>query len=204
MDKRSLINSLIKRVESGKGLSDKTFIKVVGQDRFKAISCEWQSDKKSERMRKPASVKQYEKLVTKACLYAAIYERLSSGYPRNTLKTAKYAHKVDSAFEKVLEYAREATTNDNDFPLWLDRNPLDFHSPDPRSIPRVIGGKSAYCLNKAKHPYPKLTKREFILMTLQRELDKVNEVSLEAFMKDKDFHIQPKKLRNVDFSGFKF
>lgn len=204
MDKRSLINSLIKRVESGKGLSDKAFIKVVGQERFKSISCEWKSDKKTERIRKPVSVKQYEKLVTKACLYSALYERLSSGYPRNTLKAAKYANKADSAFERALEYAREATTIDNEFPLWLDRNPLDFHSPDQSSIPRVIGGKSAYCQNKAKHPYKKLLKQEFTLMKLQHELDHVNEVSLEAFMEDQGFQIKPKESRNLDFSGFRF
>ena len=204
MDKRSLINSLIKRVESGKGLSDKTLIKVVGQDGFKAISCEWQSDKKSERIRKPATVKQYEKLVTKACLYSAIYERLSSGYPRNTLKAAKYANKVDSAFERALEYAREATTIDNEFPLWLDRNPLDFHSPDLSSIPRVIGGKSAYCLNKSKQPYKKLTKQEFTLMKLQRELDNVNEVSLETFMVDTNTVTLIENKKSLDFSGFKF
>ena len=204
MDKKSLINNLIKRVESGKGLSDKAFIKVVGQERFMAISCEWKSDKKTERIRKPVSVKQYEKLVTKACLYSALYERLSSGYPRNTLKAAKYAHKTDSAFEKALDYAREATANDNDFPLWLDRNPLDFHSPDLSSIPRVIGSKSAYCLNKAKQPYQKLSKREFTLMALQREIDSVSEITLEAFMVDKNTVTPIENKKTLDFSGFKF
>ena len=204
MDKRSLINSLIKRVESGKGLSDKTFKKVVGQDGFKAISCEWKSEKKSERIRKPVSVKLYERLVTKACLYSALSEKLGSGYPRNLKKATEYAYKADSAFEKALDYAKEATANDNDFPLWLDRNPLDFHSPDPRGIPRVIGSKSNYCLDKSKQPYRKLTKQEFTLMTLQRELESTSEVTLEAFMEDQGFQIKPKESRNVNFSGFRF
>lgn len=204
MNKRSLINRLIKRVESGKGLSNKTFIKVIGQDGFKAISCEWKSGKKTGRIRKPISVKQYEKLVTKACLYSALSEKLGSGYPRNQKKATEYAYKADSAFEKALDYAKEATANDNDFPLWLDRSPLDFHSPDPRGIPRVIGSKSNYCLEKSKQPYQKISKQEFMLMTLKRELDNVNEVSLEAFMEDQGFHIKPKESRNLDFSGFRF
>lgn len=204
MDKRSLINSLIKRVESGKGLSDKTFIKIVGQDGFKAISCEWQLDKKSERMNKPVSVKQYEKLVTKACQYSALAEKLSSGYPRNTSKATEYFYKADSAFDRALDYAREATANDNDFPLWLDRNPLDFHSPDPSGIPRVIGSKSAYCLNKSKQPYQKLSKREFTLMALQREIDSVSEITLEAFMVDISTATPIENKKSLDFSGFKF
>ena len=49
-----------------------------------------------------------------------------------------------------------------------------------------------------------MTKKQLKITFLEIKLKELSSGPLEAFMEDMEFHIQPKKVRNVDFSSFQF
>lgn len=109
----------------------------------------------------------------------------------------KYANRAESEFEAALEYINEVIQSNNDINLWLDRRPQGISNFDPVSIPRVIGSKTSYCLNKSKSPYPKFTVKEIRLMFL--------EGLIENHKNELPENLPFRSSRNgLDVSGFRF
>lgn len=194
---------LIHRLETGQTVSSWALRYSLTKNEIKAMQDAWNEELESRKAAKPTEVKRYEKLLQKACLYYAMMERYSSVIPKKPNLTKQYANKADSAFEAAIEYLREIAKC-SDIQMWMDRDVFGEISWDPISIPRVIGSKSAECLNKSKTPYPTIAKREIKIQVLQEAIKKLENKTLEEFMVDPPPIPIKRNRKGLDFSGFRF
>lgn len=156
------------------------------------------------RIKKPPEIMRYGELLKTACMYYGKMEHYSSGFKKNISLSKKFSNKADSAFEKAIEYIRDMVSTDQELGIWLDRNVFKEAGCSPSGVPRVIGSKNFECLNKNKKPYRLMTKKQLKITFLEKKLEELQAGSLEAFMEAESFHIQPKNVRNMDFSSFRF
>ena len=164
----------------------------------------WAEEKAMDRVQKPPEIVRYGELLKTACMYYGKMEHYSSGRKKNISLSKKFSNKADSAFEKAIEYIRDMVSTDRELAIWLDRDVYKEVGYSPAGAPRVIGSKNSECLNKNKRPYRLMTKRQLKIAFLEKKLEEFQSGSLEAFMEVEGFHIQPKNVQNMDFTGFKF
>lgn len=194
------ISELIQRLHQGDDVTNSSIRRVLSEDQFTKMISEWESEKSDRKPAKPEALKDYESMLKAALLHSSKMDRFHASGKSLLAKT--YALKADQAFENALNFLEEATQNEPDLLMWIDR-PLNEASCDPIGIPRAIGSESFECLNKAKSPYPTRTKREIKLEALQNALSTLKPPSLECFCEPEKIVHSGKKPK-IDTSGFKF
>lgn len=185
------IIKLIEKLKAGKNVSDRALKRTLSANDYQ----EYQSDLLSYKDKsRPKELAEYQIKIKLATLSYSKMEKYSSEGKRKL--ALKYANRAESEFEDAIEYINEMIQSNNEINLWLDRSTINISDLDPIGIPRVIGSQTAYCLNKNKSPYPKLSVKQIRLMFLE---------SLIAQPKDELSDQLPFSLKKkLDTSGFKF
>lgn len=183
---------LIEKLKAGKNVSDRALKRTLSNKDYQDYQSDLLSYKNKSR---PKELGEYQAKIKLAILSYSKMEKYSASGKHILAK--KYANRAESEFEDALEYINEMIQSNNDINLWLDRSPRGISDFDPMGIPRVIGSKTAYCLNKNKSPYPKFTIKEIRLMFLEGLIEKTKNDLPEK----SQFSSLRKKL---DTSGFKF
>jgi len=204
-DKRiKRIQTLLDRLNNEAQVSTRELEAVLTQAEIIELHKSWSEEKAMGRIKKPTEIVRYGELLKTACMYYGKMEHYSSGRKKNISLSKKFSNKADSAFEKAIEYIRDMVSTDRELAIWLDRNVFKEAGYSPAGVPRVIGSKNFECLNKNKRPYRLMTKKQLKITFLEKKLEELLSGSLEAFMEVESLHIQPKNVRNMDFSGFRF
>ncbi len=197
----SRIKKLINRLKVGEDVSTSSLSRVLTTEQFENYQENWKDELSLRKIEKPKEIKEYERRIKIASLHYQKMERFS--FIKGKARLAReYSHKADDAFEKAYEYLIEQLHANSELRLWIDRDP-DSSQRCPIGIPRVIGSSSPECLDKRKHPYPTLTKRELKLQTLELTLQELTRNDLEA-------HCEPIKIvhffrsNSIDFTSFRF
>ena len=194
------IKTLIARLESSESVSTRSLSRVLTESQMEALFADWEEEKLSRKVPKPASLKKYEALVKTAILLYGRGDRMCfEEAPPHKVKAM--FHKADHAFELALEHLQEAIEADCSIRLWIDRD-LKDSSNDPIGIPRVIGSSSFECLSKQKVPFPVLTKRQLKIHALEEALSALEPKQNESHEKSVTFSCQPRKMLNLE--GFVF
>ena len=196
--------ALIKRLSEGGQVTTRELKTVMTASELIELEKSWAEEKAMGRIKKPPEIVRYGELLKTACMYYGKMELYSAGRRKNASLSKKFSDKADSAFEKAIEYIREMVSTDRELAIWLDRDVFGGTSWSPVGIPRIVGSRNFECLNKNKKPYRGLSKKQLKITFLEIKLKELSSGPLEAFMEDMEFHIQPKKVRNVDFSSFQF
>lgn len=194
VEKRSFMSikeSLIEKLKAGKTVSDRALKRTLSNKDYQDYQSELLSYKNKSR---PRELADYQAKIKLAILSYSKMEKYSASGKHILAK--KYANRAESEFEAALEYINEMIQSNNDLNLWLDRSPLGIGDFDPISIPRVIGSKTGYCLNKNKSPYPKLSVKQIRLMFLESLIAKPTDELTDQL----PFSLKKK----LDTSGFKF
>ena len=202
--KISRIQTLLDRLNNKVQVPARELETVLSPSEMIELNKSWAEEKAMGRIKKPPEIVKYGKLLKTACMYYGKMEYHHTGRRKNARLSKMFSDKADSAFEKAIEYIRDMVSTDRELAIWLDRNIFKEAGYSPAGVPRVIGSKHFECLNKNKRPYRLMTKRQLKIVFLEKKLEELQSVSLEAFMEVESFHIQAKNVRNIDFSGFKF
>lgn len=185
------IIKLIEKLRAGKNVSDRALKRTLSANDYQ----EYQSDLLSYKDKsRPKELAEYQHKIKLATLSYSKMEKYSAEGKRQL--AIKYANRAESEFEDAIEYINEMIQSNNEINLWLDRSPSNISDFDPIGIPRIIGSKTSYCLNKNKSPYPKLSVKQIKLMFLE---------SLIAQPEDELSDQLPFSLKKkLDTSGFKY
>lgn len=198
------ISSLLTRLKSNKQVRPEEVSKVLFKSQLQEMEDHWEHQKSLDSLERPAAIKKYAEMVRIACLYYAKMEKYHRA-PVNRTLSKKFSEKAESAFEKALEFIREAIQIDSELQIWLDRDFREVRSYCPVGIPRVIGSENAECQNRNKQPYPRFSKREILIEHLEMALYDLEDHTLNEFMVDTPPPVvYSDKKRNFDFSEFKF
>lgn len=199
--KISRIQKLINRLKGGEDVSTSSLSRVLTTEQLQEYEANWKEELSLRKIKKPKEAKEYERRIKIASLHYQKMERFSFIKGKDQI-SREYSHKADDAFEKAYEYLIEQLHANSELRLWIDRNP-DPSQRCPISVPRIIGSSSFECLDKRKHPYPTLTKRELKLQTLELVLLELTKDDLELNCETSKIILFPKS-KNHDFSSFKF
>ena len=202
--KISRIQTLLDRLNNEVQVPARELETVLSPREMMELNKSWAEEKAMGRIKKPPEIVKYGELLKTACMYYGKMEYHHTGRRKNTSLSKKFSDKADSAFEKAIEYIREMVSTDRELAIWLDRDVFGETSWSPVGIPRIVGSRNFECLNKNKKPYRGLSKKQLKITFLEIKLKELSSGPLEVFMEDIEFHIQPKKVRNVDFSSFQF
>jgi hypothetical protein len=198
------ITLLLDRLRNNKQVRPEEISKILNKKQIAEIEEHWEYQKSLKTLKRPVAIQKYAEMIRIACFYYAKMEKYHQA-PVNRVLSKKFSEKADSAFEKALEFIREAIQMDSELQIWLDRDFRDVRGYCPIGIPRVIGSASGECQNKNKHPYPVLSKRELLIEFLEMALYDLQDHTFDEFMTDSyPIETHSSKYRNYDFSEFKF
>lgn len=194
------IRQLIKRLNSGVDVTNSALARVLSPEQYGQMLARWEFEKGERKLTKPIALKKYEAMLKIGLLHWSKMESYHSA-GKATLAT-QFSLKADHAFEEAQLFLEEAVQIDADLLMWIDR-PLSDTSNDPIGMPRVIGSESFECQNKAKSPYPTLTKRQIKLQSLELALEAMEPANFAGFCEaEKIVHFGKKA--KINTSGFKF
>lgn len=202
------IQALIGRLENGQQVTPRDLRSLLTKDDLNEINLAWKEEKIGREAEKPIPIKKYEKLLQIACSYYGLMEKYSGSLSKNEYLARAYSHKSDIAFERAIEFIREAEDKNSDISLWLDRDVFGEIEYNPISIPRVIGSRNHECQDKRKTPYPLQTKREVKIQVLEEIVKRMTSEylkdSLEPFMIELETPKFDRKKPPPEFTGFIF
>ena len=202
--KISRIQTLLDRLNNEVQVPVRELETVLSPCEMVELNKSWSEEKAMGRIKKPPEIVRYGELLKAACMYYGKMEYHHAGRRKNARLSKMFSDKADSAFERAIEYIRDMVSTDRELAIWLDRDVFKEAGYSPAGVPRVIGSRNFECLNKNKKPYRGMSKKQLKITFLEIKLKELSSGPLEVFMEDIDFHIQPKKVRNVDFSSFQF
>ncbi len=198
------ISLILKRLRNNKQVRPEEISRVLGEEKYYEFKENLDYQRQLDKVKRPEPIKKYAEMVRIGCVYYGKMEKYLYP-PINRALAKKFSNKADKAFEVALEFLKEAVEKDGELLIWVDRDIHDISSFCPTSIPRAIGSDHPYCLNRYKQPYPKLSKREFLIEHLEMALYNLEDRTLDEFMVDPlATNIYSREKRNFDFSEFKF
>lgn len=198
------VKVLITRLSEGSQVTTRELKTVMTASELIELEKSWADEMSMGIVDKPSEIVKYGELLKTACMYYGKMEYHHTGRRKNARLSRIFSDKADSAFERAIEYIRDMVSTDRELAIWLDRDVFKETSYSPIGIPRIVGSNSYECLSRNRKPYRSMTKRDLKISFLEKKLDELKGNTLEAFMEVESFHIHPKKVRNLDFSSFKF
>lgn len=193
---------LLDRLNADEEVSKRSIARLIGEEAMARFELEWRSELHS-RGHKPLPLVKYAALLRKANIQYAKAQTASS----RGRKTQKLMFdRAELLFEAALENLHDVVYADPNLRLWLDRDPeVGFKygtgtiTLDPEGMPRPTWQVPGLA---KKLGLTQLTKRELKIAALEQALEKLNykeehEVCFST-------HCSSKRIRNMDFSSFRF
>lgn len=203
-EKIQALRLALEALKNNQRLSMRRIRNILSKTELLDLEQSWSDEKESRQIRKPAEIREYQKLLKLGCIFYGKMEKYSHGSSKNTRLSNKFANKADSTFDVAIDYIQEAVRANSEISIWLDRDVFTEASCCSVGIPRVIGSKNAECLVKQKRPYPKLSKREITIEFLEIKLRDLVDEPFENLEMDLPAFLRNKKVANELFSVFKF
>lgn len=179
----STLKRLAIKLESGENASQRDMKRALTAYEYRSYLRLWSEAKSARNCKKPEKIRRYQELLTKACTAYYKLDTYSSQRNPSPSLLQKQQRQVNLTFSAAQEFIQEAISADEELRLWLDRDPFDESalSPEPASIPRVIGSKSHECQSERSTPYPTPSKREVKLQALSAALENLKNETNSGF-----------------------
>lgn len=203
--KEVVIESLIKRLDSGDDVSRRRLFRTIGPTALAKMEKEWRAEVQS-RGHKPPEIAEYAKRLGVALRKYGIADLHSV---RGSIKAGRLFEVAESDFENALEYLIEMLQWKPDLRYWIDRD-IDFNDLEfgysPSGMPYPIWSKSPYA---RKAVIPKRRIRDFKREALEEALEKLQKRAKRKpeLLPDMNAIRRLRGCSDVqdrDFSGWKF
>lgn len=203
--KEVVIESLIKRLDSGDDVSRRRLFRVIGSTALAKMEKEWRAEVQS-RGHKPPEIAEYAKRLGVALRK---YGKADLHSVRGSIKAGRLFEVAESDFENALEYLTEMLQWKPDLRYWIDRD-IDFNDLEfgysPSGMPYPIWSKSPYA---RKAVIPKRRIRDFKREALEEALEKLQKRAKRKpeLLPDMNAIRRLRGCSDVqdrDFSGWKF
>lgn len=203
--KEVVIESLIKRLDSGDDVSRRRLFRVIGSTALAKMEKEWRAEVQS-RGHKPPEIAEYAKRLGVALRK---YGKADLHSVRGSIKAGRLFEVAESDFENALEYLIEMLQWKPDLRYWIDWD-IDFNDLEfgysPSGMPYPIWSKSPYA---RKAVIPKRRIRDFKREALEEALEKLQKRAKRKpeLLPDMNAIRRLRGCSDVqdrDFSGWKF
>jgi len=188
------LHQLKQKLERGEHVQNRTLKTWIGIDAVHDMEQRWKDEKDSRPKSedKPSEIVEYERLLKRANFVRAKAETASS---RSKSNAGALYNKVDTEYERALEYIQEQVGADSTLQTWLDRPAIVAPSEsgtgiDFNSMPRVITSRSQENQSSGVFHGEKLTKRDIkieaveqAISALENKLTDEQEADLNAKVK---------------------